>query len=500
MAQEGRQNLALFSGQSVDMWALILLCALSTRILAFRAPIRPSSMVGPYLNVDLSLMVRKSMKLGVQCDDEFGDVSEDFRSGFISILGNPNVGKSTLMNGILNERLCITSHKPQTTRHRILGILTDSDDKYQLVFSDTPGMLVPSYKLQEAMTQSVRGAASDADIIVLVTDVYGDALIDTKVFKTLQISSKPCLIVVNKIDLLEDKSSYDALLSSQSMPIDLSTYHDDSSICDEGHDGVLPKKKKTVKSLFKRYSRLNMSASSSSSGSMGDSKLFHKKGKKQKNDQDDQDGTDDQKTMNDIHEYMALVDNPDVSLSSSPLTSAASKSRKKLTSNELIVLWAERLPRGKLIFASASEKWGIDSLISNLVDLSPQGPKYFPSDTLTNRDERFFAAEIIREAIFESYSSEIPYSCETRIELFRDKSDNLTVIEALIIVSRDTQKKILIGKGGHMIKSLGILARQRLETFLLRKVHLSLRVKVDSEWRQNEQSLTKYGYISDDYG
>ena len=336
-------------------------------------------------------------------DDGLGPQGEDFRSGFVSILGNPNVGKSTLLNAMLGEKLSIVSPKPQTTRHRILGIL--SQPCFQVIFSDTPGMLRPAYQLQDAMMETVRGAASDADAVLLVSDVFGEALADEKVFERLRLSDRPVVVVVNKVDLVQNVSQPAATPAAP------------------------------LTSLRPRRTG-----------------------------------------QTEEEEPMAK------------------------TLSELRELWAERLPRAEVIGVSAALSYNVTEVVSRLVDLLPRGPRYFPNDTLTNRDERFFAAEIIRESLFYSYRDELPYSCEVVIAGFQDKSERLSVIEADIIVDKESKKLILIGKGGDKLKALGTMARGRLEEFLQRKVYLSLRVKVDADWRRNNDALERFGYINSDFG
>ena len=332
-----------------------------------------------------------------------GPQDEEFRSGFVSILGNPNVGKSTLLNAMLRERLSIVSPKPQTTRHRILGIL--SEPRYQVIFSDTPGMLRPAYKLQDAMMDTVRGAASDADAVLLVSDVFGEPLADDKVFERLRQSDRPVVVVVNKVDLVMNVSR------------ETNASHAPLTTLRPRRAGRVDGEEPTARSL-----------------------------------------------------------------------------------SELREIWAERLPQAEVLGVSAALGYNVSALVGRLVELLPRGPRYFPEDTLTNRDERFFAAEIIREALFYSYRDELPYSCEVRIADFKDKSDRLSVVEAEIIVDKESKKLILIGRAGEKLKALGTMARLRLEEFLQRKVFLSLRVKVDSDWRHSSEALERFGYINSDFG
>jgi GTP-binding protein Era len=276
--------------------------------------------------------------------DAIGPQGEGYRSGFVSILGNPNVGKSTLLNAILRQKLSIVSPKPQTTRHRILAVLTDPS--YQLILSDTPGMLKPSYKLQEAMMDTVKGAAVDADVVVLVTDVFGETLADERILEGLQLTDRPVLVVVNKIDLVENLTASVLNVSVASAGAELTRLPSSRQVKERGSDAL------TALSL-----------------------------------------------------------------------------------RRLEALWASRLPKAQVVGVSAALGFNVSELVTRLVGLLPAGPKYFPDDMLTNRDERFFAAEIVREAVFHLYRDELPYSCEVLIAAFNDKSPGLSVIEAEIIVS-----------------------------------------------------------------
>ena len=166
----------------------------------------------------------------------------------------------------------------------------------------------------------------------------------------------------------------------------------------------------------------------------------------------------------------------------------------------LTALWGQRLPNAKVIPISATETTGVINLLDNLLENIPKGPKYYQSDTVTTRDERFFAAEIIRETLFYCYKDEVPYSCEVVIEAFKDRSPTLSYIEAIIVISKDSQKGILLGKGGERIKDMATKARQKLETFLDRKVYLEVKVKVMEDWRSNKEALMKFGYIDSDEG
>ncbi len=291
------------------------------------------------------------------------------KSGFVNILGNPNVGKSTLMNVLVGERLSIITSKAQTTRHRILGIVNgeDNGDKFQIVFSDTPGILKPAYKLQEKMMDVVHGAMGDADVIVFVTDADGDRPDDVTIDK-IRKSGIPTLLVINKIDL---------------------------------------------------------------------------------------------------------------------------STQEKLEA--LVATWQERLPDAQVIPVSAKLDFNVRGLFDEILKRLPEGPAFYPEDTLTDKTLRFFASEIIREKILRTYDKEIPYSVEVVIESYREEP-TIDRIAALIYVTRDSQKGILIGHKGEKLKRIGTHARLDLEEFLGKKVFLELHVKTNENWRDNERKLKNFGY------
>ena len=289
-----------------------------------------------------------------------------FKSGFINIIGNPNVGKSTLMNAIMGEKLSIVTAKAQTTRHRIMGILNGED--YQAVFSDTPGILKPVYRLQEDMMGAVRSAIGDADVILYVTDTVEKADKNGEYVRKLSELLCPVVVVINKIDL-----------------------------SDQAH----------------------------------------------------------------VEELMAL--------------------------------WREHLPKATVIPASAKERFGLENILGTVVGLLPEAPAWYDRDTFTDRNLRFFASEIIREKILLNYREEIPYSCQVEIESFREGAERYE-INAVIYVMRDTQKGIVIGKGGSALKKVGTQARIDMEDFFQKKVFLQLLVKVDPDWRENRRELRKFGY------
>eukprot|EP01033_Poteriospumella_lacustris_P001615 gene1615-1177_t len=325
-------------------------------------------------------------------DDQIEDLtiapSSAFRSGFVSIVGNANVGKSTLLNAILGQKLNIVSPKPQTTRHGINGILTEAN--CQMVLTDTPGMLAPKYTMHEAMRDAIHDAVRDTDVVLLVTDVYGEALQDDGLMQRLNNTNTPIIVAINKVDLLHH----------QTMP---------------------------------------PSNASSSSRSHGDVRPIE----------------------------------------------------------QLQRLWAALLPQAEIVAISAIHRQNVDALVERLRSFMQPGPKYYPEDDVSDRDERFFTTEIIRETLFEMYQEEIPYSCEVVINRFHDKSPGLSVIEASIVVEKDSQQAIVIGKAGAKVKELGSVARTKLEEFLQRRVYLELSVTVDKDWRKNRQSLKKYGYLDD---
>lgn len=290
-----------------------------------------------------------------------------FRSGFVNIVGRPNVGKSTLMNALVGENMSIITYKPQTTRHRILGIINGTD--FQMILSDTPGFVHdPSYKMHEKMNRYVYTTFEDADIMILVTDQHDNYTKDHVLIEKLNAVECPVFLAINKVDQMSDQE-------------------------------VL----------------------------------------------------------------------------------------------ELIASWKDMLNFRECLPISALKKIQTDKLRDLVIYQLPEGPVYFPDDQLSDRTERFFVSEIIREQIFLHYKQEIPYSCEVAIESFKEE-DALIRIEALIFVNRKTQKSILIGKGGSAIKKLGIESRKRIEEFLDKKVFLQLLVKVRENWRDDDLLLKRMGY------
>ena len=288
------------------------------------------------------------------------------RSGFVNIIGNPNVGKSTLMNALVGEKLSIITSKAQTTRHRIMGIVSSED--FQIVYSDTPGILKPSYKLQESMMKFVTGAVADADVILYVTDTVERGERSAEIIDRIRQSGVPAIVVINKIDLTTPEA------------------------------------------------------------------------------------------------LEALVDK-----------------------------WQGELPEARIVPASAKENFNIEGLFKTILDLLPEGPAFYPKDTLTDKTLRFFASEIIREKILKFYDKEIPYCCEIEIESYKEEPA-IDRIAATIYVARDSQKGILIGHKGEKLKRVGQAAREDMEQFLGKKVFLQLFVKVNDDWRNNERQLRRFGY------
>jgi GTP-binding protein Era len=290
------------------------------------------------------------------------------KSGFVNIIGNPNVGKSTLMNALVGERLSIITSKAQTTRHRIMGIV--SGDDFQIVYSDTPGVLKPQYKLHEGMMQFVKTALSDADVILFVTDIFEKEVNNPEILERLQKTSIPIILIINKIDQAD---------------------------------------------------------------------------------------------------------------------------AAKIT--ELENFWKMQLPKAEIIAISALQKINTEQVIEKIKQHLPDGEPYFPKDQLTDKPERFFVAEIIREKIFLNYKKEVPYSCEVIVESYKEEP-NIVKINAVIFVARESQKPIIIGDKGKAIKKVGTEARLEIEEFIQQKVFLDLTVKVSKDWRNNENILKRYGYLN----
>jgi GTPase len=287
------------------------------------------------------------------------------KSGFVNIIGSPNVGKSTLMNAMIGENLSIITPKAQTTRHRILGIL--NSENYQIVFSDTPGILKPHYKLHESMMKFVEGAFQDADIFLLVTEPDEKAE-EHLALEKLKKSEVPVIVLVNKID---------------------------------------------------------------------------------------------------------LSDQPTI--------------EKKIEE------WRLCLPKAELVPISAKRKFNLDTVLDVIIANLPENEAFYSKDELTDKPEKFFVAEIIREKIFLHYQQEIPYCTEVTIETYTEE-ESIIRIRAIIHVVRDSQKGILIGEGGKALKVVGTHARRSMEEFLKKKVFLQMVVKVSKDWRDDQEQLKRFGY------
>ena len=440
--------------------------------------------------------------------DDLGYYKAGYKSGFVTILGNPNVGKSSLLNAMLNQKLCIVSPKPQTTRHRINGIITEED--FQIIFSDTPGMIsAPSYKLQEAMMESVSGAANDADVVVVVTDVYAEEMADKKAFQRLSLTDRPVIIAINKIDLSSPGEGDIDIHPILKLPkLDQNVHEESSSLKDT------PQKKRSIKSRVLMNRKRRKYTKGQEGGGGGGGGGGEQPSKKIETDADmlsmtpevdgNPKGLEERnenfgETDSLVMEYMNRIAEDEEVTTNTNSDSLSSSSIKNV--QEVINLWQSRLPRAEIMTMTVLQnETGVSNLLERLVYHLPEGPKYFPDDEVTNRDERFFTSEIIRESLFLCYQDEVPYSCEVTIESFKDKSPSLSVIEANIWASKESQKAILIGRNGRKLKELGSAARGKLEEFLDRKVFLSLRVKIDSDWRQSDESLRKYGYKDSDFG
>jgi GTP-binding protein Era len=291
---------------------------------------------------------------------------EKHKAGYVNIIGNPNVGKSTLMNAFVGEKLSIITAKAQTTRHRILGIV--NGENFQMILSDTPGIIKPAYQLQDSMMNFVKSAFEDADILIYMVEIGEKGLKDEAFLSRLENSKIPVLLLLNKID------------------------------------------------------------------------------------------TSTQETLESQVQY-----------------------------------WQEQLPRAEIHPISALTKFNVKPVFNRILELLPEAPAYFPKDQLTDKPERFFVNEIIREKILEHYKKEIPYSVEIETEEFLEDEDIIR-IKAVIMVERDSQKGIIIGHKGNALKRVGIAARKDLEKFFDKQVHIELFVKVNKNWRSSARQLRRFGY------
>src|SRR5690554_3471274 len=288
------------------------------------------------------------------------------KAGFVNIIGNPNVGKSTLMNAFVGERLSIITSKAQTTRHRILGIVNGED--FQMVLSDTPGIIKPAYELQNSMMDFVKSAFEDADVLIYMVEIGEKDLKDEAFFKRIIFSEIPVLLLLNKID---------------------------------------------------------------------------------------------KSTQEDLENQM--------------------------------MFWKEKVPNAEVYPISALNNFNVQNVFDRIIELLPESPPYYPKDTLTDKPERFFVNEIIREKILINYDKEIPYAVEIETEEFVEDEDIIR-IRALIMVERETQKGIIIGHKGAALKKVGIQARQEMEKFFGKQIHLETFVKVNKNWRNDPRQLRRFGY------
>ncbi len=288
------------------------------------------------------------------------------KAGFVNIIGNPNVGKSTLMNAFVGEKLSIITSKAQTTRHRILGIVNGED--FQVVLSDTPGIIKPAYELQASMMDFVKSAFDDADLLIYMVEIGEKELKDESFFNKITSAKIPVLLLLNKID------------------------------------------------------------------------------------QSDQTQLEEQ-----------------------------------------VQLWAEKVPNAEIIAISALEGFNVKEVFDRIIELLPESPPYYPKDQLTDKPERFFINETIREKILIHYKKEIPYAVEIDTEEFFEE-EKIIRIRSVIMVERETQKGIIIGHKGSALKRVGIEARKDLEKFFGKQIHLELYVKVNKNWRSNQRQLKRFGY------
>ncbi len=288
------------------------------------------------------------------------------KAGFVNIIGNPNVGKSTLMNAFVGERLSIITSKAQTTRHRILGIVNGDD--FQVILSDTPGIIKPAYELQKSMMGFVKSAFEDADVLLYLVELGEKALKDETFFNKITSAKVPVLLLINKID--------------------------------KGNEELL---------------------------------------------------------------------------------------------KESMELWEKQVPNAEIFAISALENFGIPEVFKRIIDLLPESPAFYPKDQLTDKPERFFVNEIIREKILIHYKKEIPYAVEIDTEEFFEE-EKIIRMRSVIMVERETQKGIIIGHKGAALKRVGVEARKDLEKFFGKQVHMELYVKVNKNWRSNERQLKRFGY------
>ena len=346
------------------------------------------------------------------------------------------MGKSTLVNALLEENLCIATARPQTTRHAILGLLSTPNTQVCLV--DTPGVIEkPAYKLQQGMMEAVLGAFFDADVLMVVTDVYSTPIPSDALFLKVQQSDKPVIVVINKIDLLDQPN---LVSSNQQQPTD-----------DDGDDYGVPAFERTasLEEAVARWRRLLPNA-------------------------------------------VAIIP---VAASQGPDEIGVQALRHVLTAHPDVDASFRNLGRPLPGMFVDPNKFFLTR--DEVAPLLPPSPPLYDTEILTDRPERFVASEMIRAALFQSLRKEVPYCCEVRLQSFKEQQDDdgSLRLEALIVVERDSQKAIVIGKGGSTIKEIRIQAQKALEDFFQTKVALFLQVSVDKDWRKNEKRLQEYGYM-----
>ena len=360
------------------------------------------------------------------------------KAGFVNIVGNPNVGKSTLMNQLVGERISIATFKAQTTRHRIMGIVNTPD--MQIVFSDTPGVLKPNYKLQESMLAFSESALQDADILLYVTDVVENPEKNMDFLEKVQKMQIPVILLINKIDELKT-------LKTLPRPLPMR----EGSNYSASKEGVHGSSKESVHGSSKESVH-----GSSKEGVQGSAKG---------------------KGVQGIY---------------SPPSQGGAGGESVLLA-DIVDRWHTLLPNAEILPISAKNKFGVDMLLKRIQQLLPESPAFFDKDQLTDKPARFFVSEIIREKILLYYDKEIPYSVEVVVERFKE-DDRQIHINAVIYVERDSQKGIIIGHQGVALKKVSTEARKTLEKFFDKHIYLEIFVKVDKDWRSSKKELDSFGY------
>lgn len=376
-------------------------------------------------------------------------VAPNFRCGFVCILGQPNMGKSTLLNALLQEDLCISSSRPQTTRHAILGLLTTNTSQVCLI--DTPGVIEqPAYKLQDAMMEAVKSSLYDADVLLVVTDVKSAPLLEEDaIFQKVQNSNKPTIVCINKIDLV------DSINKKRQFKAEQERLQQQETNAEDGDDSTTTISNPDVPSLVSieeavaRWRQLLPNA-------------------------------------------IAII--PAAS-SNGPDDSGVVALRRLLTGGpDLPAAWrALGRPIPGMLPAQAEKLYYTDDQAIQLLNF-PKSPPLYDPEALTDRTERFIASELIRASLFKLLKKELPYCCQVQVTSFKETSDMIRMT-AQVFVERDSQKVIVIGKGGQQIREIGIQAREKLEEFFQTKIYLDLSVKVNKDWRKNEGQLKTFGYL-----